>query len=203
MTRRRGQEGQSLIEFSLMLPVLLMLLLGILDFGMAFDHLLTIRYASREGARIGAALVNGGGTLGCGASQSPNQSTSARERAAGDGTFRGRCSTGNRAGGPDYSTAPEPDSRRRQRLSGAIESGSGCGQAKSTHETLMNLEAGKPSRQRRETHTQAYRRTVQLGKVLYQLAGAARNRGQRPALASIVDAARNVCFEIFHGTLET
>jgi hypothetical protein len=54
------------------MPVFLMLLLGILEFGMAFDHLITINYATREGARVGAALVNGGGVLGCGTGQSPN-----------------------------------------------------------------------------------------------------------------------------------
>jgi hypothetical protein len=68
----RRERGQSLVEFSFILPVFLMLLLGILEFGMAFDHLITISYASREGARAGAALVNGGGTLGCAAGQSPN-----------------------------------------------------------------------------------------------------------------------------------
>ena len=70
-----GETGQSLVELSLILPVFLMLLLGILEFGMAFDHLISISYASREGARTGAALVNGGGTLGCSAGQSPNAAT--------------------------------------------------------------------------------------------------------------------------------
>jgi Flp pilus assembly protein TadG len=71
----RREDGQSLVEFSFILPVFLLLLLGILEFGMAFDHLITISYASREGARAGAALVNGGGALGCGAGQSPNADT--------------------------------------------------------------------------------------------------------------------------------
>ncbi|MEZ4595984.1 MAG: hypothetical protein R3C32_03595 [Chloroflexota bacterium] len=31
-----------------------------LEFGLAFNHRLTVGYASREGARIGAALANGG-----------------------------------------------------------------------------------------------------------------------------------------------
>ncbi len=80
--RRRGdrrganrEAGQSVVELSLILPVFLMLLLGIMEFGMAFDHLISISYASREGARTGAALVNGGGTLGCSAGQSPNAAT--------------------------------------------------------------------------------------------------------------------------------
>ncbi len=71
-TRRRRERGQALVELSMLLPVYLMLLLGMLEFGFAFDHLLSISYASREGARVGAALTNGGGQLGCGSGQSPN-----------------------------------------------------------------------------------------------------------------------------------
>lgn len=60
----------------MILPILLLLVLGMLEFGIAFDHNLTLEYATREGARTGAALANGGGPLGCGAGppqQSPNQ----------------------------------------------------------------------------------------------------------------------------------
>jgi len=73
--RREGQRGQGLVEFALLVPVFMLLLLAMLEFGFLFDHTLTIQYASREGARVGSALVNGGGTLGCGAGQSPNRST--------------------------------------------------------------------------------------------------------------------------------
>jgi hypothetical protein len=73
-TRRREEHGQARVELSMLLPVYLMLLLGMLEFGFAFDHLLSISYASREGARVGAALTNGGGQLGCGSGQSPNAS---------------------------------------------------------------------------------------------------------------------------------
>lgn len=54
----------------MILPILLLLVLGMLEFGIAFDHNLTLEYATREGARTGAALANGGGPLGCGAGQS-------------------------------------------------------------------------------------------------------------------------------------
>ena len=47
------------MEFSLIVPLFLMFLLGLLEFGLVFDHVLTISYASREGARTGAALANG------------------------------------------------------------------------------------------------------------------------------------------------
>jgi hypothetical protein len=42
------------------------------EFGFIFDNHLTLEYATREGARVGAALANGGGTMGCSAGQSPN-----------------------------------------------------------------------------------------------------------------------------------
>lgn len=66
MIRRRsreGERGQGLVEFSLLVPVFTLLLLAMLEFGFVFDHLLTIQYASREGARVGSALVTGGGAL--------------------------------------------------------------------------------------------------------------------------------------------
>lgn len=62
------------MEFAVILPVFMLLLLGMLEFGMAFDHVLSINYATREGARTGASLVNGGGTAGCSDGQSPNAS---------------------------------------------------------------------------------------------------------------------------------
>ncbi len=74
--RDRGrQQGQGLVEISLIIPVFLLLLLAMLEFGFVFDHNISLTYATREGARVGAALVNGGGPLGCGGSNSPNAST--------------------------------------------------------------------------------------------------------------------------------
>jgi Flp pilus assembly protein TadG len=45
--------GQSLVEFALLLPVLVMLILGALDLGRAFFTSVTIANAAREGARFG------------------------------------------------------------------------------------------------------------------------------------------------------
>lgn len=75
--RRPGEreDGQSLVEFSMIITVVMLLLLGMLEFGFLFDHHLTVEYATREGARVGAALANGGGTLGCNTGQSPNAAT--------------------------------------------------------------------------------------------------------------------------------
>ena len=59
--RSPDTRGQSMIELALILPVLLMITLGTLEFGFAFDHHLTLEYASREGARTGAGLSDGEG----------------------------------------------------------------------------------------------------------------------------------------------
>lgn len=69
----RPERGQGLVELALVLPVFLVLLLGMLEFGLAFTHNLTLEYATREGARVGSALVNGGGKLGCAVGESPNR----------------------------------------------------------------------------------------------------------------------------------
>jgi Flp pilus assembly protein TadG len=58
---RLRERGQSLLEFALVLPLMLLILTGILEFGVAFNHNLTLEYATREGARTGAALADGGG----------------------------------------------------------------------------------------------------------------------------------------------
>jgi Flp pilus assembly protein TadG len=64
---RRGVErGQSLVEMGMLLPLLVLIVIGTLEFGFVFDHHLTLEYATREGARAGAALAHGGsGPPGC------------------------------------------------------------------------------------------------------------------------------------------
>jgi Flp pilus assembly protein TadG len=56
-TRKRihlARRGAAAVEFGLILPVLLAILLGILDWGWVFFNQLTINNAAREGARRGA-----------------------------------------------------------------------------------------------------------------------------------------------------
>jgi hypothetical protein len=48
------------------LPLALLLLTSMMEFGLAFHHDLTLEYATREGARIGTVLGNGSGTVACG-----------------------------------------------------------------------------------------------------------------------------------------
>jgi Flp pilus assembly protein TadG len=47
----RREQGQSLLEFALTFPLLLMMLLAIVDFGRAIDALIIVTNAAREGAR--------------------------------------------------------------------------------------------------------------------------------------------------------
>jgi Flp pilus assembly protein TadG len=51
MNRHRDSRGQSMVEFALILPVFVLLLVGILDVGRAVYSYNTINNAAREGAR--------------------------------------------------------------------------------------------------------------------------------------------------------
>ncbi len=62
---RRPRHGQSLVEYAITVPVFLLILLGMLEFGFAFSHHLTMEYATREGARTGAALASGTNEFPC------------------------------------------------------------------------------------------------------------------------------------------
>ena len=48
-----GEAGQSLVEFSLVLMPLMLVLLGIVQFGFVFNAYVTLTNAAREGARAG------------------------------------------------------------------------------------------------------------------------------------------------------
>ena len=50
----KNKKGQSLVETALVLPIILLILMGIVDFGMMFNNYLTISNAAREGARSAA-----------------------------------------------------------------------------------------------------------------------------------------------------
>jgi len=51
---RKGEKGQSLAEFVMVLPIFLILVFAIMDFGMGFHAWLTVTNSAREGARLGA-----------------------------------------------------------------------------------------------------------------------------------------------------
>ena len=50
----RGERGQSLVELAITLPILILLLLGTLDFGMAIFSYSMLRDAAQEGAFYGS-----------------------------------------------------------------------------------------------------------------------------------------------------
>lgn len=54
------QSGQSLVEFALALPVLLLILLGLADFGRAFYYTTAIAGAARAGAEYAAKNAGAG-----------------------------------------------------------------------------------------------------------------------------------------------
>jgi len=53
----KKEEGQALVEFALVLPILLILLLGIFEFGNIFFSYLVIQNASRDAARYGTVAA--------------------------------------------------------------------------------------------------------------------------------------------------
>jgi Flp pilus assembly protein TadG len=50
----RRQDGQAMVEFALVIPVLLLLVMGIIQFGILFSHYVTLTDAVRAGARQAA-----------------------------------------------------------------------------------------------------------------------------------------------------
>jgi hypothetical protein len=77
MLRRfiRAERAQSLVEFALVMPMLLILLFGIIDFGLGLRAYISAASATREGARY-AAVGNPAGTFSSGGSGECNGSTS-------------------------------------------------------------------------------------------------------------------------------
>jgi Flp pilus assembly protein TadG len=51
---RKSEHGQAVAEFALIVPIFLLLVFAIVDFGMGFHAWITVTNAAREGARLGA-----------------------------------------------------------------------------------------------------------------------------------------------------
>ena len=54
--REKKEDGQAMVEFALILPIFLLILCGIIDFGWLFYNQISLNNACREGARY--AVVN-------------------------------------------------------------------------------------------------------------------------------------------------
>jgi hypothetical protein len=55
--RRRatsGQDGQGLVEFALVMPIFFLLLMGLIEYGVLYNNILTVQFASREGVSAAA-----------------------------------------------------------------------------------------------------------------------------------------------------
>ena len=57
-SRVHGERGQSLAELALVLPIFLILVFAIVDFGMGFHAWITVTNSAREGARVGAVRAD-------------------------------------------------------------------------------------------------------------------------------------------------
>jgi Flp pilus assembly protein TadG len=58
--RRARQAGQSLVEFSLVIPLFLVVLMAVIEFSFLMNGQLSINYATRDGALIAAEAGNAG-----------------------------------------------------------------------------------------------------------------------------------------------
>ena len=54
--RRMGEQGASAVEFALILPILMLLIGGVVDYGRYFFTEIQLTNAAREGARAGIVL---------------------------------------------------------------------------------------------------------------------------------------------------
>jgi Flp pilus assembly protein TadG len=68
----RREGGQTFVEFAIVLPILVMLVLGIAQFGVAFHNYLSITDATRVGARAAAVKRTAGA---CDAARTAIQNT--------------------------------------------------------------------------------------------------------------------------------
>src|SRR5688500_20397351 len=59
--RSRDERGVALTEFALILPLLMLLLIGMLDFGKAYNYWIDQTHLANEGARWAAVNKNPGG----------------------------------------------------------------------------------------------------------------------------------------------
>lgn len=61
--KSRRERGASLVEFALLMPLLLLLVLGIVELGWLFSQNNDVRHGAREGARAAAVNIGNNATL--------------------------------------------------------------------------------------------------------------------------------------------
>ena len=55
---KTNNRGQAIVEFALILPILALLVMGIIEFGLFFNSYINITFASKEGARLASLDAN-------------------------------------------------------------------------------------------------------------------------------------------------
>jgi len=58
MGSRDGQGGATLVEAALVLPIIILLMVSLLELGLAFRDFLTLSFTTREAARVGSLAGN-------------------------------------------------------------------------------------------------------------------------------------------------
>lgn len=53
----KSEKAQALVEFTLIMPIIIVLILGMIEFGWLLNAKITLNSAAREGARVGAVLL--------------------------------------------------------------------------------------------------------------------------------------------------
>jgi Flp pilus assembly protein TadG len=77
--RRRDERGAVAAEFALLLPLLVIILFAIIEFGIALTRLVTYTGAAREGARYAAVQCRPESSAGCTSSLLTDKVTDAAE----------------------------------------------------------------------------------------------------------------------------
>lgn len=90
----RDERGANLLEFALVVPVLMLIVFGIIEFGVAYNNSLSLRAGAQEGARAG--VVANFGPIGVTGTNCPLASVPVN--ATTEPTRRLMCLTKNRIG---------------------------------------------------------------------------------------------------------
>ena len=98
-TRRAGDRGAALVEFGIVAPMLLLLLFGVVEFGLLFGQKLDVSQGAREGARlVSVNFQNTAGTTGSAQSTEIVSMACSRMEVASDTTITIDASAGTAVG---------------------------------------------------------------------------------------------------------
>ncbi|MDQ0117346.1 Flp pilus assembly protein TadG [Pseudarthrobacter defluvii] len=90
--KRDSERGAAAVEFAILLPLLLMLVLGIIEFGRAYNAQITLTNAARDGVRVMA--INNDQTAATAAARNGASSVSSTIPSSAITISPATCSTG-------------------------------------------------------------------------------------------------------------